>query len=553
MNSAARVSILMVCAGGLAIGQSPEAAPKFEAADVHGSEKTSSLVMRTVAPRAGRYEVRNATMVDLIRIAHGFDPDKILGGPNWLELDRFDVIAKVPGEATAESVKPLLRTLLEERFQLKVHKDNHELPTYALIAGKKPQIKEASGSEESGCKPKSASGGPSEGSVQLMMGNADGSTTAIRFGPGMTLQYACRNITMEAFAASLRGMIGASLGPNAVVDQTGLKGRWNFDLTYSLQLLGPAMGDAGDRISIYAAIEKQLGLKLEEKQISTPVLMVDAVNRQPSPNPPDTAAVLPKIPAPTEFEVGTIKPSDPSTRMNRFQMQPGGRLNIQNMPLRFLINRAFDTNTNDQIAGLPGSMEMDRYDVAAKMPPSDIPWGPMDMDAASKPLLALLVDRFKMTYHKEDRPVTTYSLVAAKPKMKKADPASRIFCRNTNAPPNAPPGSRMMKCQNITIPQFAERLQNQSPDLQWPVLDATGIEGGWDFTLIFSFRPMMLAGAGRGGDTAGTNAVPSASDPTGGYSLSEALEKELGLKLEKQKRPMPVFVIDHIEPKPSDN
>ena len=106
----------------------------------------------------------------------------------------------------------------------------------------------------------------------------------------------------------------------------------------------------------------------------------------------------------------------------------------------------------------------------------------MDMEAVTPMMRALLVDRFKMTYHTEERPASAYSLVAAKPKMKKADPDSRTFCKNSNAPPGAPPGSRVLTCQNITMAQFADRLQNLGPGMNWPILDATGIEAGWDFT-----------------------------------------------------------------------
>jgi uncharacterized protein (TIGR03435 family) len=130
-----------------------------------------------------------------------------------------------------------------------------------------------------------------------------------------------------------------------------------------------------------------------------------------------------------------------------------------------------------------------------------------------------------------------------------------------NAPAGSPPGSRTMTCQNISMALFAERLQNMSPDLNWPVPDGTGIEGGFDFSLTYSMRPMMAgmpmgmpAGGGvggRAGDMAG--ALPSASDPSGGYTIFEALEKQLGLKLEKQKRTMPVIVVDHIEQKPTEN
>ena len=107
--------------------------------------------------------------------------------------------------------------------------------------------------------------------------------------------------------------------------------------------------------------------------------------------------------------------------------------------------------------------------------------------------------------------------------------------------------------------QFAERLQNATfppGGLSWPVQDATGLEGGWDLSVTFSQRvmPMPMMPQARAGDAnpAGS-AVPTASDPTGTYTIFEALEKQLGLKLEKDKRNMPVIVIDHLEQKPTEN
>ena len=150
--------------------------------------------------------------------------------------------------------------------------------------------------------------------MRIMTMNQDGQSTAINLGPGMTIQYQCRNMTMEAFAAAMRGMMGANLGPDAVVDETGLKGKWDFDLSFSMALFGPMLSDTGEHITISSAVEKQLGLKLEEKPIPTPVLVVDSVDRRPTANPPGTAEVLPPAPAVTEFEVGTIKPTDSTTR-----------------------------------------------------------------------------------------------------------------------------------------------------------------------------------------------------------------------------------------------
>jgi len=84
-------------------------------------------------------------------------------------------------------------------------------------------------------------------------------------------------------------------------------------------------------------------------------------------------------------------------------------------------------------------------------------------------------------------------------------------------------------------------------DLPHPVFDSTGLEGAWDFALTWT--PQVLAKAADVAPAAGA----AASDPMGGLTLSEALEKQLGLRLEIEKRPVSVLVIDHIERKPTDN
>ncbi len=112
----------------------------------------------------------------------------------------------------------------------------------------------------------------------------------------------------------------------------------------------------------------------------------------------------------------------------------------------------------------------------------------------------------------------------------------------------------------MTMAQFAEDLSDLSTNyLHYPAVDATGIHGAWDFSLTFDpIPPNQLALAAgqsgpRTGRTTGTPEPGALSAPGGGVSLFEALEKQLGLKLEMRKRPEPVFVIDHIEENPTDN
>src|SRR5690349_2397150 len=103
------------------LGQ-PAPAAKFEVADVHVSVPLENVPpalnfsVRVGVPRNGRYEIRRASMLDLIRTAYGIEADKVVGGPHWLEMNRFDVVAKVPPNASRETVMPMLQALLAERF-----------------------------------------------------------------------------------------------------------------------------------------------------------------------------------------------------------------------------------------------------------------------------------------------------------------------------------------------------------------------------------------------------------------------------------------------------
>jgi uncharacterized protein (TIGR03435 family) len=109
--------------------------------------------------------------------------------------------------------------------------------------------------------------------------------------------------------------------------------------------------------------------------------------------------------------------------------------------------------------------------------------------------------------------------------------------------------------------QFADQLQTIATSyVAYPVVDATGLVGTWDFTLSFSpIAPQqfssLIAGARAAAPAGGAGPADiTASDPVGGgVSLFDAVEKQLGLKLEVRKRTYPVFVIDHIDEKPTDN
>jgi uncharacterized protein (TIGR03435 family) len=94
---------------GAAFSQTAKTPPAFDAADVHVSAPVRNPFMRGPRVRDGRYEIRNANIVDLISTAYSVDRDKVTGGPSWLEMDRYDVLAKVPPRSDRAAQNAMLQ------------------------------------------------------------------------------------------------------------------------------------------------------------------------------------------------------------------------------------------------------------------------------------------------------------------------------------------------------------------------------------------------------------------------------------------------------------
>ena len=139
----------------------------------------------------------------------------------------------------------------------------------------------------------------------------------------------------------------------------------------------------------------------------------------------------------------------------------------------------------------------------------------------------------------------------------KADPSNRTGFKEGPAAGQADQRNqilgRMVTVKNMTMDQFAEDLRRIAGGyMRLPVENKTGLDGAYDFTLTFSAIGLVNAGRGRGGD-AGPAPGAEAGDPSGALSLFDAVNKQLGLKLEERKRPMRVLVIDSIQEKPDNN
>jgi uncharacterized protein (TIGR03435 family) len=496
----------------------------FELADVHPSDPNSAwavsamrdptLEARRGELRGGQYQNHSVTLVDLISTAWKIDPGKLIGGPAWLDTARFDVIAKVSPEATAASVPEMLQALLADRFHLRMHSDMHPFPEFVLTAGPLHLLKTSEGGGEPGCKPASTAG--------------DRAIT-------------CRNISLTQFAQALPQLAGDSLGGNLLLDQTQLSGSFDFSLRWTPHRNFVAGGRGG--VPLSEAIEKQLGLSLALRDVPEPVLIVDHADQIPTPNAPAVAQELP--PVPLAFEAATIKPTPPEVTEKKVRFYPGGRLEIQGMTLKFLIKYAWDFADTDVIdndellSGAPKFSESARYDIEARAPVT----GPTDLESLLLMLRALLVERFGLVTHLEPRNITVLALVAAKPRLQRADPRYRSGCRNIPVQPQSGTASVpifSIRCRNTTMVQFVAKLQPLAGQyVTHPPIDATGLTGAYDFTLNWS--PPHLV----------DNTTPA--DPNGGISLPEALEKQLGLKLKATKHVMPVTVIDHLSPTPTAN
>ncbi len=513
--------------------QSSASKPAFEIADVHVSArdtwvKTNENKMRSGIFNAGRYEIRRATMLDLIRIAYSVDEAQVFGGPAWLDYDRFEVIANAPPATSAANRRLMLQSLLADRFHLVVRPDSKPIPAWLLSVAK------------GGSKLKPAEGAGSTGCQDLIP-----PPTFSRDAPNL-VEIRCSNVGLNTFLATLRGKTGNYFQNVPLVDVTGLEGFWDIDLQYP---------QPSTHLNAFIeSLSKQLGLTLELKTAAQPVLSVESVAEQPTANPAGLTAALPPLSSP-EFEVASIKPCDRTVLNATPSFLPGGRVADHCLGLMWLMKQNWNLANSQYPPGAPKWLtaeDAQLFDIEAKAPAHTLidATGTEDPDALKAMMRALLVDRFKMALHYEDQPVDAYTLVAVKPKLTKADPSGRTGCkREYRGDNNGTEFSQRLVCTNITMAQFAEQIPVHYLDTFFPALDGTGIQGAWDFTLNYDIivsLPAIFARL-RGGDAG------QASEPSKGLPFPAAIAKQLGLKMEMHKRPVHVLVIDHIEPKPTEN
>lgn len=513
-------------------------APAFSSVEVRASAPNTMPQMRARFGN-GRYELRNATAVDLIRTAWGVEADGISGGPDWLDVNRYDVSATAPAAATPQTLRTMLQGMLKDRFHLSVRNGEKEQPAYVITAGKKPQLKPAEGTEAGECKFQ-----PPVRSVP-------------RGAPLPPVRLVCNNVTLADFLKILSGATEASgyVFDYPLLDRSGLTGAWNFSLTWSPRRAYNWSAVATDTVTLSDAFDKQLGLKLALTKVATPVLVVEHAN------PPSVSdAPKPRM----EFEVAEIRPDPdaPTDACSNVGIQPGGRVRIL-MTLRGLIWESFGAPFDfSRFIGGPKGMDSPCWQILAKAPVEQnvlgtanpagwngAYWNGVDLDTMRRCLRSFLEDRFKLAAHLEERMIDGYVLAAAGPKLKRANPANRPSCKEGPGDDGKDPrltnplATRLITCRNMTLTQFADQLNGFFPGSP-PITDATGISGRFDMTINFSPSGYVQPAPTDPGQ---------ASEPTGAISLFDALKGQLGLKVESRKVKAPVLIVDQVNPQPTEN
>jgi uncharacterized protein (TIGR03435 family) len=285
------------------------------------------------------------------------------------------------------------------------------------------------------------------------------------------------------------------------------------------------------------------------------------------------------------FEVASVKVSEPlPSGVMMFRMGGGlgnvdpGRIDNKGITLKALISSAYGVK-DYQVEG-PSWLENERYDVMATIPKD------ADKDQVKLMMQRLLAERFKLTLHRESKPLNVYTLSVAKggPKLKEVDPSTLPAPPTPGSmpppPPPPPPGAgrsgafmrgplpagavQMMMSPsgrhvrgNMNLERLSDLL---SSFLDRPVIDLTELKAMYEFDLQWTptdsekmggkVGPAMSAAMARaGGDHEPSSDTASEPGPT----LAEALQTTCGLKLEAKKNPADVLIIDHAEKVPTEN
>jgi uncharacterized protein (TIGR03435 family) len=245
----------------VSFGQSVTAPPTFDVASIKPSQRVVGKdANNQVSIGPAGLRGRNVTLKHLIVQAYRLQPHQVTGGPNWLDVNEYDVDAKADGPATREQLALMLRTLLADRFRLSLHSEARELRVYELVIDKNgPRIHALKDAEV----PAAKTGAPG---LQNFHGDLQ------QFANLLSVQLSIP-VLDDPGKPSL-----ASGPPVPVVDKTGLQGIYDFGVDMKPET-GVDMFTLWQRV-----LQDQLGLKLESRKARVEVFVVDRAERIPMAN-----------------------------------------------------------------------------------------------------------------------------------------------------------------------------------------------------------------------------------------------------------------------------
>jgi len=276
---------IMLVAGTMGVhAQDSGNASAFEIASIKVATLGSGLGGSQSSP--DRYTQPNASLRDLITDAYHLQRFEVVGGPEWITGSvRFDVNAKASFVPSAEQRRVMVQRLLAERFALRTHKEIREMPVYVLhMARKEGRLGEQLKRTPVDCaairaeRIRKGESGSRRSSAPDDRPLCDTFLTARPFSGRMTLRYQASGITSGDFAEWLSPYLR-----RPVVDRTTLTGDFDLDLAFAPGDVDVSTAPADDAISIFTAIEEQLGLKLESDRAPVEVLVIDGA-KLPTPD-----------------------------------------------------------------------------------------------------------------------------------------------------------------------------------------------------------------------------------------------------------------------------
>jgi uncharacterized protein (TIGR03435 family) len=277
-SRALNLGLIVMGAAGLSSSQTAQDRLAFEVASVKRSASSSGRFAMSGGPGTtdpGRISYTNIMLRRVLLAAYDFSNYQI-SGPDWLNTLRFDITAKVPDRATKEQFQSMLRNLLATRFQMTVHRESKELPIYALVTAKGgPKLR---ASVDEGVR-------PAEEQLPIVRPEEgkDGFPPVTLRTPGLIIEtkngrarLTAKDVPLSKLADWLSGRLD-----RPVVDMTGLAAHYSFALYFT-----PEGTSAADRSEpgIPAALQEQLGLRLEARRGTVEFLVIDHAEKVPTGN-----------------------------------------------------------------------------------------------------------------------------------------------------------------------------------------------------------------------------------------------------------------------------